>query len=73
MATEQMNLVGLKCPQPVLKVSMRAAQLKAGDIIEATADCSTFESDIRAWCQRSNKVLLFVKDLGGKKIAQIQI
>ncbi len=73
MATEKMDCLGLKCPQPLIKVSMKAPQMKAGDVLEVTADCPTFEQDIRTWCQRSSKVLLSIKDLGsGKKVCQIQ-
>lgn len=73
MAIEEMDCMGLKCPQPLIKVSMKSLQMKSGDILEVTADCVTFEQDIRTWCQRSNKVLLSVKDLGGgKKLCQLQ-
>jgi len=73
MAVERIDLCGLKCPQPILKISSKSPTMKAGDILEGTADCSTFEADVRTWCQRSGKVLLSVKDLGGgKKTVQIQ-
>jgi tRNA 2-thiouridine synthesizing protein A len=73
MAVEKLELCGLKCPQPILKISTKAPVMKQGDILEAVADCPTFEQDVRTWCQRSGKVLLSVKDMGsGKKAAQIQ-
>jgi len=73
MAVEKIDLVGLKCPQPVLKISMKAPQMQPGDILEATADCPSFEQDVRSWCQRTGKLLLSMRDLGeGKKMAQIQ-
>jgi tRNA 2-thiouridine synthesizing protein A len=73
MATERIELSGLKCPQPILKISIKAPTVKAGDILEAVADCPSFEQDVRNWCSRSGKVLLSVKDGGaGKKIVQIQ-
>ena len=30
-----------------------------GDIIEVLADCSTFEQDMRNWCQRAKKTLVW--------------
>jgi len=73
MAVEHLDLNGLKCPQPILKISSKGMLMKGGDILEAAGDCSTFEQDVRTWCQRAGKVLLSVKDLGGgKKIVQIQ-
>lgn len=73
MAVEKMDLNGLKCPQPILKISMKAMQMNAGDILEASADCPSFEQDARNWATRAGKVLLSVKDLGaGKKTVQIQ-
>ena len=74
MATVQMDLTGLKCPQPAMKVASQMMNLKPGDIIEAVADCDSFENDIRGVCKRWNKVLLAIKDIGdGKKMAQVQV
>jgi len=73
MAVKQLDTLGLKCPQPVIKIAQMVSQLQPGDILEVTGDCPTFEQDVRNWCQRMNKVLLSVKDEGGgKKIIQIQ-
>ena len=55
MPTQTIDARGLKCPQPILKITASAIKMKAGDIIEIIADCSTFENDVRDWCQRSKK------------------
>jgi TusA-related sulfurtransferase len=74
MATIKMDLTGLTCPQPAMKMAAQMMALKPGDIIEAVADCDTFENDVRGVCKRRNKTLLAVRDLGGgKKMAQVQI
>ncbi len=65
MATQTLDCIGLKCPQPSLKVTILAAKMKPGDILEVVADCSTFEKDIREWCTRAKKTLLWVRDEGG--------
>ena len=64
MSVQVLNTVGLKCPQPVLKVAVKAPEMKPGDILEVWGDCPTFEKDIRTWCQRLGKVFLAVKTDG---------
>ena len=73
MATVTIDANGLKCPQPILKITASAPQLKPGDVLEVTADCSTFAKDVQMWCERTKKTLLFCRDEGGGKFrAQIQ-
>jgi tRNA 2-thiouridine synthesizing protein A len=72
MPVQLIDARGLKCPQPILKITATAIKMKAGDIIEIIADCSTFENDVRDWCQRSKKMLMWVKEEAGAKKAQIQ-
>ncbi len=73
MAVEVLDTLGLKCPQPVLKIAVRAPDMKEGDILEVLGDCPTFEKDVRTWCERLSKVFLAIIDEGGnKKKIQIQ-
>ena len=73
MALEILDMLGMKCPQPVLKIAVKAPEMKPGDILEVLGDCPTFEKDVRAWCIRLDKLLLSVLDEGdGKKRIQIQ-
>jgi tRNA 2-thiouridine synthesizing protein A len=73
MVAEILDTVGLKCPQPVLKIASKSPHIKQGDILEVIGDCPTFEKDIRVWCQRLKKTLLFIRDEGNGKIrCQIQ-
>jgi len=65
MATQTLDCIGLKCPQPSLKVTILASKLKPGDTLEVVADCATFEKDIREWCTRAKKTLLWVREEGG--------
>jgi len=73
MATTKLNLTGLKCPQPAMKIASIIMSLKPGDMIEADADCSTFEDDIRGVCARWKKTILSVKVSGSVKTVMIQI
>jgi len=73
MTVELLNTVGLKCPQPVLKIAVKATDMKPGDMLEIIGDCPTFERDVRVWCERLNKILLSIKNEGGyQKRIQIQ-
>ena len=73
METHILDTSGLKCPEPVLKIAVKATELKEGDILEVITDCPTFEKDIRMWCERLKKTIMFVRDDGdGKKKCQIQ-
>ena len=74
MATELLDMVGIKCPQPVLKIAVKAPDMDPGDILEVVGDCPTFERDVRVWCQRLQKTFLSIQDEGGgKKRIQILI
>jgi len=54
-------------------MTIKSLQMKKGDILEVVADCSTFENDLKNWCQRNKKVLLWVRDEGdGVKRCQVQ-
>lgn len=64
---------GLKCPGPTLKLTSMIFSMKTGDAVEVVADCPTFEKDVRDWCMRNKKTLLWVKqEPGNVKRCQIQ-
>ena len=72
MATIVLDCIGLRCPQPILKVATKVPEIKACDLLEVLADCSSFPQDIKTWADRSKKTLLFCRNEGGKFKAQIQ-
>jgi tRNA 2-thiouridine synthesizing protein A len=72
MAVTTLDARGLKCPQPTLKITIMSTKMKSGDVLEVAADCPTFEQDVRDWCARSKKVLLWVRPEGEGKRCQIQ-
>jgi tRNA 2-thiouridine synthesizing protein A len=73
MAVKVIDARGLKCPQPQLKMLTESHSMKKGDILEVVADCSTFETDVRAWCQRTRKALLWMRNEGAAKRCQVQV
>jgi len=67
------DTTGLKCPQPILKIAAKSPDMQPGDILEVLGDCPTFERDIKAWCKRLKKTLLFIRDEdSNKKRCQIK-
>ena len=74
MTTYKLDTLGLKCPQPILKVAAKSKELQPGDMLEVLADCHSFPNDIKAWCQKTGKTLLMcTTDADGKHSAQVQI
>lgn len=75
MAAVQFDARGLKCPLPVLRLNNMylKKEAKPGDTVTVLADCPTFETDIRKWCQMYKKVLVLFKDEGAHKRADIRM
>jgi tRNA 2-thiouridine synthesizing protein A len=73
MSLVKLDTTGLRCPQPVLKIAEKSTDMQSGDILEVIGDCLTFERDIRAWCKRLKKTLIFIRNEGASRIrCQIQ-
>ena len=72
MATIKLDATGLRCPQPILKITAKSPELSAGDILEVSADCPTFEADVKKWCERMKRTLLAINQDGETKTASIQ-
>jgi tRNA 2-thiouridine synthesizing protein A len=73
MATVKMDLKGLRCPQPILKITAKSVDMQPGDVLEAEANCPTFENDVKTWCEKLGKALLFIQKVGaGTFRCQIQ-
>lgn len=72
MATQVLDALGLKCPQPIIKIAVVAPDMKGGETLEVWGDCPTFERDVRTWCDRLNKTVISVVDEGNNR-KKIQI
>lgn len=64
MAVYTLDASGLRCPQPILKIAVVSADLMPGDLLDVIADCPTFDKDIRTWCRRLGKSLLYIQEEG---------
>ncbi len=73
MDTRFIDARGLKCPLPSLKMLSESRSMAKGDVLEVLADCTTFEADVRKWCDQTKKVLLSVKSEGPAKRCSVRI
>lgn len=46
-----LDAVGLFCPIPILKTSMKIKELKIGQVLEVLADDEGIKEDMPAWCK----------------------
>lgn len=46
-----LDAVGLFCPVPILKTSMKIKELKIGQVLEVLADDEGIKEDMPAWCK----------------------
>jgi tRNA 2-thiouridine synthesizing protein A len=73
MSVVELDTTGLKCPQPIMIIAARSGNKQPGDILEVIGDCPTFERDVRVFCKRLKKTLLFIRNEGAGRVrCQIQ-
>ena len=59
----KMDLKGLACPLPVVKVSQQVKKMKVGEILEAETTDPGAHADFPAWAKSSgNEILKTVKE-----------
>jgi len=63
-ADVKLNLEGLLCPIPVVKVSQAIKNLPAGGVLEATATDPGVLADIPAWAKSTGNELLSMERQG---------
>ena len=73
MATKLLDVRGLRCPQPIQAIITCIHETSPGDVLQVTADCPTFEEDVRKWSDRTGKTLLAITRDGDAVVAQIQL
>jgi tRNA 2-thiouridine synthesizing protein A len=59
----KMDLKGLACPMPVVKVSQQVKKMKVGEILEAETTDPGAHADFPAWAKSSgNEIIKTVKE-----------
>lgn len=73
MTMKVLDARGLRCPQPIQAIITSMHETAPGDVLQVTADCATFEDDVRKWTARTGKTLLAINRDGSAMVAQIQL
>ena len=73
MRVETLDTRGLRFPEPVLRVVVKAGNMKPGEILQVWGDSQDFEENLRYWCDKAGKLILSVESKGeSTKMIQIQ-
>ena len=64
-ADKTMDLKGLPCPQPVIKVSKGIKEIQVGQVLEAVTTDPGALSDFPAWARTSGNEILKTDQGGG--------
>jgi tRNA 2-thiouridine synthesizing protein A len=60
-----LDLKGLLCPLPVVKIAQAVKKVNVGDLIEATATDPGVLADIPAWARTSGNELVSIEKTNG--------
>jgi len=71
-AMRELNLVGLRCPTPIVKLNTEMRALVEGEEVIAVASDPAFGPDVQAWCRRTGNTLLELASDGEQVRAHIR-
>jgi TusA-related sulfurtransferase len=70
---EKMDTKGLEWQQATFKIAAKFMQMQPGPLLEITGNHPRFEGDIKTWCRKLNKPVIFVnRETSNLLICQIQ-
>jgi TusA-related sulfurtransferase/rhodanese-related sulfurtransferase len=69
---KSIDVCGLNCPGPFVKVKESMDDLKSGEILKVTSSDPGFYDDIKSWCEKSNNLLIDLNKDKGKVTAFIK-
>jgi len=73
MTTElELDLTGLKCPMPIVRLNKIMKELGAGDEFTAVADDPAFCLDVESWCQTTGHELVRLDNSSERLVAVIR-
>jgi tRNA 2-thiouridine synthesizing protein A len=67
MTTTTLDLKGLLCPMPVVKIAQAIKKVEIGDVIEATATDPGVMADIPAWARSAGQELVSIGKVESSK------
>jgi tRNA 2-thiouridine synthesizing protein A len=66
---EILDCVGLSCPMPIFKASVKIKEMTSGQILEIQSDDDGIEKDMPLWCrQTGNEYLGLIKENGEYRV-----
>lgn len=71
--THLLDVQGLQCPGPILRLSDRAASARPGTSLMVVATDASFPMEVRSWCCRTGHELVSLTAESGKYSAHIRI
>ena len=72
MSKRQLDVKGLKCPLPVLKIQKAMKSLKGGEVLEVLTTDPLAVIDVPAYCNESGNRLLSHQQKDGSDIFEIE-
>lgn len=67
-----LDVTGLQCPGPIIKIKNKISELKTGEVLEVKATDPGFENDIKVWTRQTGNTLLNIKNTDGEILAEIK-
>ena len=67
-----LDLSGLRCPVPIVKLNAAFRDLAPGAGLEVRATDPAFELDIQAWCRRTGHTLVDLRKSPGVLVARLR-
>lgn len=67
-----LDVTGLQCPGPIIKIKNKISELKTGEVLEIKATDPGFENDIKVWTRQTGNTLLNIENTDGEILAEIK-
>ena len=67
-----LDVTGLQCPGPIIKIKNKISELEKGDVLEVKATDPGFENDIKVWTRQTGNTLLNIENTDGEILAEIK-
>lgn len=71
MAKTTLDLKGLSCPMPIMKIAAAVKKGASGDVFEAVSDDAGFEPDIIAWAKETGHPMSGITKAGNDILVTI--
>lgn len=72
MSDFTLNVKGVKCPIPIIRLAQQVKLMDIGQTLEVTADDPIFEPDVKAWGRKSGHSVESITKSGNDVIVIIK-